>query len=210
MTPELQEYKTRTLNQLLATLPQVETRLATENDPATARHLRKQIEAIQEHLERLHQELATNTIRQPVADELCQKAAKAIIKQKLYLAQKCINDLATIEPFYPGLDRLKNDIETGKISRRTRSIAEGTTPPFLLTSMTLSTLPPSGGNEIGEALPLKVYPTRLQFEPVPEQSGWANLFQFHIIASVFVVMLLVCMMVGVGSTALLQWLIEGR
>ncbi len=209
MTPEIREYKIRTLNQLLATLPQLESHLAVENEPATARQLSKQVEEMQAHAERLRQELVTNSVHQPVADELCQKAAKAIIKQKLYLAQKCINDLATIEPFYPGLDRLRQDVETGKISRRTRSIAEGNSPPFLLTSVTFS--PPlalSADNGTSSPLPATFY-----VEPAIDEekrSFWANLFQFHILASLFVVMLILCIMVGVGSTAVLQWLIEGR
>ena len=47
---------------------------------------------------------------------------------------------------------------------------------------------------------------------LPEEGGrrrFAQIFQFNVIASCLVVLLIICVMLGVGGMSLLQWLVEG-
>ena len=124
LTPEQREYKEKTLAQLLANQPRLESQLTQESRPEVANNIRSQLEDMQAHIQRLQHELATNTFGEPVADELFQRAATALTKQKFYLAKRLISKLETIEPFYPGIDRLRQEAEEGRASRRTRAVAE--------------------------------------------------------------------------------------
>jgi hypothetical protein len=209
MSPELHDYKTQTFNQLLTSLPQLEALLAQEADTATVRRLSKQIEAIHAHIERLRQELSNNVVGQPVASELYRKATQAIVKNKFHLAQKRLNELEAIEPFYPGLARLKQEIATGKISRNTRAIAEGTVPAFQLSAVKLvhqtQTVTQDTASPLIETSPQA---DKLAYEE-EQTSSWSNLFQFHILVSCSLIFFLFCMMAGVGGTTLLEFLIEG-
>jgi uncharacterized small protein (DUF1192 family) len=204
MSPELYDYKTQTINQLLTSLPKLESLLAQETDTATVRHLSKQIGAIHAHIERLRQELSNNVVAQPVASELYRKATQATVKEKFYLAQKRLNELETIEPFYPGIARLKQEITTGKISRNTRSIAEGTVPAFQLSAHSAFPATSPTGNVVES-------PVQVSDQLIQEEQGtsWSNLFQFHILVSCSLIFFLFCMMAGVGGTTLLEFLIEG-
>jgi len=206
MTPDLREYKTQSCNQLLKQLPQLEARLPLERDAANAKRLQKQIEAIYAHVDRLRHELETDTaLPESVADELCRKAARALVKQKFFLAQKCLYELETIEPFYPNLNRLKEEATSQKIGRQTRSIAEGTASPFVLPAVmpTLATKGHDSPTPLASA-------TGNGAEWVESPPWWRNIFQFHIMASCAVVMFLFCMMAMVSSSAILQFIFEGR
>lgn len=208
MTPEVQTYKTQTLNQLLINLPQLESQLASEPDAAEARRLGKRIEATQLHIQRLQQELLTNTVdsSESPAEALCQKAARAIVSGKFYMAQKSIMELETIEPFFPALNRLQQDVVSGKPSRSTRSIADGSSPPFLMALVARS----KSSAEATQAAPLEAVPgLELPVEPAPPPPWWHNFFEFHIIASCLVLLLLFCAIAAISGTAILEYIIEG-
>jgi hypothetical protein len=207
LIPEQREYKQITLNQLLANLPQLEAQLVHEKQPEVAARVRRQLEEVQAHIDLLHEELATNTSIEPVADELFRQAANALVKEKFYMARRYISKLETIEPFYPELDRLKRDAEAEQASRRIRSMIQSSTPPSarpllpaasLQSALTSSPLPAS-------SLTIESYP----LEEPEEKGGIRQFFQLHIILSCLIVMLILCVMAGVGGMSLLEWIIEG-
>jgi hypothetical protein len=207
LTLEQQHYKERTLNQLLANLPQLQAQLAQETQREAALSLQKQLEEVETHMARLQNELAQGITGEPVADELCRQAAYALTKQKLYMARKYINKLEAIEPFHPELPRLKQDLETDHISRRTRSLAQGEALP--LTSTT--GLTPVSRSAEAAAAPVVtgqvILPRPTKTEK--ENGGLRQFFQFHYIASCLILTVLFCVMAGVGGMSLLRWLIEG-
>ncbi len=202
LTPEQREYKQKTLEQLLINLPLLETSLAHETRRDIANSLQGQLEDMRGHIDLLQHELAANTAAEPVADELFQRAAAALTKKKFYLARRLINKLETIEPFYPGIDRLRQEAEEGRASRRTQAIVQG------------------GPAARGSRPPVEASPTAAQptaesdkaYVPAaePEKKGLAQFFQFHIIVSCLLVLLVLCAIAGVGGMMVLQWLIEGR
>jgi hypothetical protein len=204
LTPEQREYKEKTLEQLLVNLPFLETKLREESRPDVVNSLRNQLEDIQAHIALLQNELATNTAGEPVADELFQRAAGALTKKKFYLAKKLINKLEAIEPFYLGIERLRQEAELGRASRRTQAIAQGTRYPPGATPYT----PEAGQDAAAQPGPSgrDVYPITSEEQ---EQKGLAQFLQLHIILSCLVVLLILCVMSGVGGVMLLQWLIEG-
>ncbi|MBN1995719.1 MAG: hypothetical protein JW953_23730 [Anaerolineae bacterium] len=204
LTTEQREYKEKTLEQLRVNFSLLETKLAQESRPEIADNIRSQLEDIRAHLDRLQRELATNSTGEPVADELFQRAAGAVTNKKFYLAKKLINKLETIEPFYPGLERLRQEAETGRASRRTQAIAQR--PP-----VSSQSLPPPATEPTQAAQPA-LAPNGKSYQPGPDEErrqGLAQFFQFHIIISCLVVLLILCIMFGVGGVMLLQWLIEG-
>lgn len=205
LTPEQREYKEKTLTQLLDNQSLLETRLNQETRPEVVRSIEQQLSEIEVHINRLQDELAGNVVfDEPVADDLFQQAARALANKKFRLANKHIQKLETIEPFYPGIDRLKQESEARRVSRRTRSIAQGTAsaypgtvPPPTLRTVTRTVPPPASAEPAVNSV---------------EEGGtsWTSqLFQFHIIISCLVVLLIVCVLLGVGGITLLQWLIEG-
>ena len=205
LTPEQREYKERTLNQLLIKLPLFEAKLAQESQRNVIISLHEQLEAMEAHVVRLQKELANEVMLESVADELCRQAASALTKQKLYMAKRYINKLEAIEPFYPELDRLKLDAETGQVSRRTRALAQSTPLPIVgAASVPLLIAGPSANSA---PQPAANGPIALGREK--ERGGLAQFFQFHIIASCLVVLLIMCVMAGVGGMSVLRWLIEG-
>jgi hypothetical protein len=216
LTPEQREYKEKTLEQLLVNLSLLETKLGQENRPDVADNIRNQLEDIQAHLDHLQRELASNVAGAPIADELFQRAAGALTRKKFYLAKKLINQLETIEPFYPGIERLRQEAEAGRASRRTHAIAQR-----VRSTSTGETHPLESGQEaVAQSIPPKndVHPR----DGVPgrdgayqtiaeeqEKRGLAQFFQFHLIVSCLIVLLILCMMFGVGAIMLLERLIEG-
>lgn len=205
LTPEYRDYKERTLHQLMANLPLLETKLAEESRPDVATSLEKQVADIQTHLSRLQYELVQGTADEPVADELCQRIARALSKNKFHLANRYLHKLETIEPFYPGIERLRTETESERASRRTRSIADGTAPPYGAAAF-------AAGVPLvitGQALPVLAAGSPVEPDP-PEKRGIARFFEFHIVVSCLVVSLIVCVMTGMGGVSLLEWLIQGN
>lgn len=205
LTPEQREYKEKTLNQLLVNLSLLETKLGQESRPDVADNIRNQLEDIQAHIDHLQRELASNVAGEPVADELFQRAAGALTRKKFYLAKKLLNKLETIEPFYPGIERLRQEAEAGRASRRTRAIAQrvrststGETHPLESEQKAVAQSILPAGND--------AYQTIAEEQ---EKRGLAQFFQFHIIVSCLVVLLILCVMFGVGAITLLERLIEG-
>ncbi len=205
LTLEYREYKERNLNQLLANLPLLEAKLTQEDRPGVIISLEKQLGDIQAHISRLQKELAEDMAGEPVADELCKRIARALSKDKFYLAKKYISKLETIEPFYPGIDRLRNEAEAGRASRRTRSIVQGTALPYGAATFSsgLAT------ERIGRREPAPLPNTHIETGQV-EKPGLSQLFQFHIVISCLVVSLIICIMTSMGGFTVLQWLIEGQ
>lgn len=205
LTPEQIAYKEKTLSQLSTNLPELEARFQQENQPEARASLEKQIDDTQAHLELLQSELAAGIARKPVADQLCQRIAEALVKEKFYMARKYITKLETIEPFYPKLDRLRTEAEAERPGRRTRSIAEGTALPY-----GAALYPPASpvegvvGSSLGSST--KVAPL---LPTVKKERRFSQFFQFHIVASCLVILLIVCVMLGIGGISVLQWLIEG-
>jgi hypothetical protein len=204
LTPEQIEYKEKTLKQLVANLAYLEAKLDQESRPERVASLRNQFLDIQAHIERLQKELASGVVQESVADELCRRVAHALTKEKFYMARRYVNKLEAIEPFYPEIERLKREAETGHVSRRTRSIAQGTALPY-------------GVIAIPTDLPERVEPrllaasteTDVKVDLGPKRR-FSELFQFHFIISCLVVLLILCVMSGLGGMTVLQWLIEGR
>jgi hypothetical protein len=207
LTPEQRDYKERTLNQLLVNLPLFEAKLAQERQRHLAVTLHEQLEAMEAHVVRLHRELANDVLLEPVADELCRQVASALTKQKLYMAKRYINKLEAIEPFYPELSRLKQEVETGQVSRRTRALSQSDVLPTVAAASAPLLLTAGSGASTA--------PPRAEAARIPgvtrkkERAGLAQYFQFHIIASCLVVLLIACAMAGVGGMSVLRWLIEG-
>lgn len=204
LTTEQREYKELTLNQLTANQARLEESLAQETRPRVVKSIQRQLAEIEAHINRLQDELAGNVIMdEPVADELLKKAASALAKKKFHLARRYITKLETIEPFYPGIDRLKQEAETQQVSRRTRSIAAGTATSY---SSSISLPVPSIAASAPAAVPMALPEPAPPEEP---QSWMSQLFQFHIVASCLAVLVILCAVVGVFGVTILQWLVEG-
>jgi hypothetical protein len=199
LTPEQKAYKQKTLEQLLVNLPLLQAQLPQETRREIANSLKNQLEDMHRHIDLLQRELAANTAIEPAADELFQRAAAALTKNKFYLAKRLINKLETIEPFYPGIDRLRQEAEAGRASRRTQAMAQGG--------------PASRETRLAEpdaaAAPSLPEEHNLGDEEPPKK-GLAQFFQFHIIISCLLVLLILCVIASVGGMMLLQWLIEGQ
>lgn len=209
LTLEQRDYKERTLNQLLLNVPQMEAQLARETQRHIMVTLHEQLEAMEAHIVRLQQELANEVILEPVADELCRQAASALVKQKLFMARRYINKLEAIEPFYPELGRLKQEVESGQVSRRTRALSQSEVFPTLVAAANVPLL--AAGPKAAPAAPATSEANRSPSGRVrsEEPGGLRQYFQFHIIASCLVIGLLACTMAGVGGMSVLRWLIEG-
>ena len=206
LTQEQRDYKEKTLNQLLVNQSLLESRLNQETRPDVVRNIEQQLEDIESHISRLQDELVGNIVfDEPVADELFKQAARALAKEKFFLAKKHIHRLETIEPFYPGIDRLKQEAESGHVSRRTRSIAQGVAASY--PGMTPPTAPVSIRPAPGQPMVAQPYPNNTN--DASSGGRFSNLFQFHIIVSCLVVLLIICALLGVGGYTALQWLVEG-
>lgn len=206
LTPEQREYKERTLHQLRLNQSLLESRLEQETRPEVVSSIELQLEDIEAHINRLQDELSGDIVfHEPVADDLFQQAARALAKEKFHLAKKHIQRLETIEPFYPGIERLKQEAESERVSRRTRSIAQGTATSYPGASSPVSVRAVAGGAiSSGAAQP---YPSGGDEEA---RAGWTSFFfQFHILISCLAVLLIICAMLGVGGVTVLRWLIEG-
>ncbi len=211
LTPEQREYKEVTLNQLLVNQEKLGAGLEKETRPRVVKTIQKQLADIDAHVSRLRDELSGNmVIDEPVAEGLLKKSAMALDKGKFYLAKRHITKLETIEPFYPGLARLKTEVESRQVSRRTRSIAQGTatgypdSPAYLPSAPQPQVAGATAGSEAGQ-------PAGNYYQPVGEEpEGWfSKVFQFHIVLSCLVVMLLLCVVFGMAGFTILQWLVEG-
>ena len=141
LTLEQRVYKEKTLNRLLVNQTELQTRIALETQTDVVKNIRSQLEDLQAHIDLLQMELEHDVAGEPVADELCKRIATALTKEKFYMAQKYLTKLETIEPFYPGLDRLREEVQAQRAGRRTRSIAQGTAMPYGAT-----TFPPATGS----------------------------------------------------------------
>jgi len=206
LTPEQIEYKEATLNQLRINQSILEDRLNQETRPEVINSIEEQLQDVEAHISRLQDELAGNVVfDEPVADELFVQAAKALAKEKFFLAKKHIHRLETIEPFYPGLERMKQEADEERASRRTRSIAQGTATNYPGVAAIPSPLRPIAGVPGSAAVAAPKINTNGD-EPAGILAG---LFQFHIIASCLVVLLLLCVMFGVFGVTIFGWLIEG-
>jgi len=209
LTPEQREYKEKTLNQLRLDQSRLEASLAKETRPEVIRSIEEQLHDIEAHVNRLQDELSGNVVfDEPVADDLFKQAVRALAGERFHMANKYIQRLEVIEPFHPALPRLRQEAETGKISRRTRSIAQGAalTYPGIV-------LPSAMGGPAARAEPgqlLLAGPQAAEPEPAgDEPAGWfARFFQFHIVVSCLVLVLLSCVMLGMFGMTVLQWLIE--
>ncbi len=202
LTSDQREYKERTLEQLETNLPLLEAQLQQESRREVINSLQKQVDDTKAHIDVLQHELATNTMGTPVANELYQKAATALSNKKFFLAKKLIVKLETIEPFYPGIDQLRAEAEEGRASRRTQAIAQRGAPTGQAASMPgleHAAVPPSVAD----------YEGYQQAADESEKRGIGQFFQFHYIISCLVVMLIMCVMLGVGGIMLLQYLVEG-
>ncbi|RME75027.1 MAG: hypothetical protein D6784_08780 [Chloroflexi bacterium] len=196
LTSEQRAYKKKTLQYLESTLPLLESKLAQAVDADTVRSLQGQIDEIEGHILHLQAELEENRPGEPVADEYCRKIARALVREKYFLARRYLQKLETIEPFYPGLDRLREEVEGQRAGRRTRSIAEGKALPYGAAAFA------EGGEPAAEA-------ADTADETAAAPARWRQFFQFHIVLSCLVVALILCGILGVGGVTILQWLIEG-
>ncbi|MCB0166576.1 MAG: hypothetical protein KDI79_20275 [Anaerolineae bacterium] len=206
LTPEQRDYNEITIQQLLANRAQLEAALETETDQRAARSIEKQMDAIDAHVGRLRDELRGNVIvDEKVAEDYFKQAVKALAKEKFYLANRYIQRLETIEPFHPALNRLKEEAESKRVSRRTKSIAQGTATSYPGLD-TLSALVPANADVPASlGAPANFYYAAEEESP----GGFTQFFQFHYIVSCLVVVLLACVMFGTGGVTVLRWLIEG-
>lgn len=206
LTPEQRDYNEITIQQLLANRAQLEAALETETDQRAARSIEKQMDAIDAHIGRLRDELRGNVIvDEKVAEDYFKQAVKALAKEKFFLANRYIQRLETIEPFHPALSRLKEEAESKRVSRRTKSIAQGTATSYP-GQETLSALVPANADvPVGAGVPTNFYYAAEEEAP----GGFTQFFQFHYIVSCLVVVLLACVMFGTGGVTVLRWLIEG-
>ena len=207
LTPEQREYKKATLNQLIINQTMLEDSLENETRPEVVRSIQSQLQDIDAHINRLQDELSGDVIfDEPVADDLFKQAAQALAKNKFFLAKKHIHRLETIEPFYPGIDRMRQEAESGRVSRRTRSIAQG-----LATRYPGTPAPPP--NVPNQPVPAVAQPEaaapRARNEETEPQGWFSYLFQFHIIISCLLVIVLVCAVFGVTGVSVLGWLVQG-
>lgn len=204
LTLEQRDYKERTLSQLQANLPALEAKLAQ----ATQRHeivsSHDQLKEVEAHIARLQKELSLNMMLEPVADELCRQVATALTKQKFYMAKRYLAKLETIEPFYPELERLRQEAETEQVSRRTRALAQSAA--FPTTGLEASPAPAQLvviDPQPGAGRPAPVY-------RVKKRQNWRDYLQFHYVASCLVLLILMCTMASIGGMGILRWLIEGK
>lgn len=207
LTPEARAYKEKTVEQLLLNFEVLEQRLGQERRAEVIQSIQERLEEVQGHIAHLQQALATNTAGEPLADNLYRRIATALTNNKFHLAKKLIHKLETIEPFYPDIDRLRTEAESGRASRRTQSISKGGALPEVVLS------PEMAEAAAAAAAQTTVSATAVSDEVLdaaPGKKGLAQLFQFHIIASCLVVSLILCVMFGVGGITALQWLIEGN
>lgn len=205
LTPEQREYKERTLHQLLANQRRIEASLTAESRPNVIKSIQRQLADIDAHVSRLQDELSGNVVvDEPVADEYFNKAAQALSRGKFYMARRQIKKLETIEPFYPGIDRLKHEADTQQVSRRTKAIAEGKASGYPNTAAFSVAAGPSTATR---GLPVtEAGVSGYSDEPEP---WYRSLLQFHVLASCFVVLMLMCVVFGMFGYSILQWLVEG-
>jgi hypothetical protein len=203
LTLEQITYKERTLHQLRTNQARLEASLERESRPEVIQSIEDQLNLIEAHINRLEDELAGNVVfDEPVAEEYFKHAVRALANERFYLAKKYIHRLETIEPFYPALERLRQEAESGQVSRRTRSIAQGTATTY----PGISLAPVMPGAPAAVALP---GPAGIEEEGEGERIPWYRfLFQIHILASCLVIALLGCVMLGVFGVTLLEWFIE--
>lgn len=212
LTPEQRDYKERTLAQLLVNQQSLEASLAQEGQPEEARRLQGLLDEVESHISRLQDELAGDVIfHEPVAEELFKQATQALAKGKFFLAKKHITRLEMIEPFYPGLERVKEEAETGRVTRRTRSIAQGTSTAY--PGMALIPAPsrapaPYVAQALAPVAPAEPL-VREREQPEEPAGRVAQFFQFHILMSCLVVMLIACAVFGVAGMTILEFLVEG-
>lgn len=208
LTLEQRVYKEKTLDQLLANQAELAAQLEQTTEPGGTRSIQSRLEEVEAHIGRLRDELAGNVVfDEPVADQLFMKAVKALAKKKFYLAKRYITRLETIEPFHPALSRLKEEAESGKVSRRTRSIAQGTATSYPGMDDALPAAPIATGESNGATSGMFEFSAGELETDGPQ--GFARFFQFHVVVSCLVVLLLACVMFGTGGVTVLQWLIEG-
>lgn len=201
LTPEQIAYKEKTLQQLLANQARLEASLAQESRPDVLRSIEDQLQDIDEHAGRLQDELSGNIVfDEPIADELFMQAVKSLAKEKFFLAKKYIHKLETIEPFYPGIERLHHEAESGKASRRTRSIAQGTATSYPGTPLPGYIPPP-------DIPPEQLAAVEERLGEAEHEESANSFFQFHIVVSCLVLLVITCAMVGVGGVTMLQFLI---
>jgi hypothetical protein len=208
LTPEQIVYKERTLAQLRKNQAALEGQLDRETRPEVVRSIEEQLNDIEAHVNRLEDELAGNVLfHEPVADELFKQAVKALAHEKFHLAKKHILRLETIEPFHPALGRLREEAESERVSRRTRSIAQGTATVY--PGMSLPVAGPA--SPLAPGVPAVATPGQPAAASDPVEAGrpwYAHLLQFHIIVSCLVLVLIGCVMLGMFGVTILQWLIE--
>ena len=210
LTPEQREYKERTLNQLQANHVMLEKALETETRPNVVKSIQKQLTEIEDHINRLQDELSGEVVfDEPVADELFKKAATALSKEKFFLAKRYISKLEVIEPFYPGLDRLKHEADSQRVTRRTRSIAAGTASGYPVSSTQPVPAIPGSGTELETAAASGFAPEAGYYTEEEPSGRFGQLFQFHVVLSCLVILVLLCIMFGIGGFMMLQWLVEG-
>ncbi|MCB9099961.1 MAG: hypothetical protein H6632_10500 [Anaerolineales bacterium] len=206
LTPEQRDYNEITIQQLLANRAQLEAALETETDQRAARSIEKQMDAIDAHVGRLRDELRGNVIvDEKVAEDYFKQAVKALAKEKFFLANRYIQRLETIEPFHPALSRLKEEAESRHVSRRTKSIAQGTATTYPGLDTLSALVPANADAPVGAGVPANFYYAAEEESP----GGFTQFFQFHYIVSCLVVVLLACVMFGTGGVTVLRWLIEG-
>lgn len=206
LTPEQRDYNEITIQQLLANRAQLEAALETETDQRAARSIEKQMDAIDAHVGRLRDELRGNVIvDEKVAEDYFKQAVKALAKEKFFLANRYIQRLETIEPFHPALSRLKEEAESRHVSRRTKSIAQGTATTYPGLDTLSALVPANADAPVGAGVPANFYYAAEEESP----GGFTQFFQFHYIVSCLVVALLACVMFGTGGVTVLRWLIEG-
>lgn len=207
LTLEQRTYKEKTLAQLVADQTELQLRVGQETRSEELKSIRSQLEDIQAHIDHLQMELEHDVAGEPVADELCKKIATALTREKFFMAQKYLTKLETIEPFYPNLDRLREEVQARRAGRRTRSIAQGSALPYGAVTFPPST--PTAGGTVSQA----VASTAERVIPVEKEESTrrklSDFFQFHILLSCLVVMLILCVMLGVGGMTVLEWLIQG-
>jgi hypothetical protein len=208
LTPEQKEYKEKTLHQLRIDQGRLETSLTRETRPEVIRSIEEQLHDIEAHINRLQDELSGNVVfDEPIADELFKQAAKALAGEKFHMANKYINRLETIEPFHPALPRLRQEAESGKPSRRTRSIAQGTATTYPGVVLPSTPAVPAIPAQVEPEQPLPAGPTAAEAAAEEPVSWYAHFFQFHIMVSCLVIVLLGCVMLGMFGVAILEWLV---
>lgn len=206
LTPEQITYKERTLHQLRTNQARLEASLERESRPEAIQSIEEQINLIEAHVNRLEDELAGNVVfDEPVAEEYFKHAVRALANERFYLAKKYIHRLETIEPFYPALERLRQEAESGQVSRRTRSIAQGTATTY----PGISLAPVTTGASAAVALPGPAGLAGDEDDEGEKMPWYRFLFQIHIVASCLVIALLGCVMLSIFGVTVLEWFIEG-